>query len=105
VYCVSKAVGQTNTVPPPPPNKISPVRPSGSLSPTSGNIGFYCRNKICFQEAKIIKYFLPNSETFDETLRRLPTLNNMTYRNIGNTNNMTNIFDFAQQCFPVCPGH
>jgi hypothetical protein len=34
VYCVSKAVGQTNTVPPPPPNKIRPVRPCGSLSPT-----------------------------------------------------------------------
>jgi hypothetical protein len=49
------------------------------------------------------KYFLPNSETFDETLfPRLPTLV-MTYRNIGKTNiNMKNIF--AQQCFPVCPG-
>ena len=36
VYCVSKAVGQSNTVPtlPPPPNKIRPVRPCDSLSPT-----------------------------------------------------------------------
>jgi hypothetical protein len=54
VYCVSKAVGQTNTAPP--PNKIRPVRPCGSLSPTSGNIGFYCRNKICFPERRNNNY-------------------------------------------------
>jgi hypothetical protein len=50
-------------------------------------------------------YFLPNSETFDESLfLRLPTLirQYMTYQNIGKTNNMTNIF--GQKCFPICPG-
>jgi hypothetical protein len=78
--------------PPPPPNKIRPMR--FLVSHSSGNIGFYCRNKICFPESKnnnyisyqIQKHLMKHSH-------RLPTLvrQYMTYRNIGKTNNMTNI--------------
>jgi radical SAM superfamily enzyme len=50
-------------------------------------LAFIAETKFASRKAKIIKYFLPNSETFDKT------------------NNMTNIFDFALQFFPVCPGH
>jgi hypothetical protein len=44
------------------------------------------------------KYFLPNSETFDEALSLFADAGKTTwaYQNIVKTNNMTNIF--AQQC-------
>jgi hypothetical protein len=70
-------------------------------------LAFIAETKFASRKAKIIKYLLPNSQTFDETLSPFADAGKtiyMTYRNIGKTNNMT-IFDFAQQCFPVCPGH
>jgi hypothetical protein len=54
-------------------------------------LAFIAEAKFASQKAN---YFPPNSEAFDETLFiRLPTLiNNMTYRKIGKTNNMTTVF-------------
>jgi hypothetical protein len=68
VYCVSKAVGQTNTVPPPPQTRLGPYAHVVPCLPHLEILAFIAETKFASRKAKIIKYFLPNSQTFDETL-------------------------------------
>ena len=73
VHCVSKVVGQTNTVLPPPPplQKTTRLGPYAHVVPYLPHLeilAFIEETKFASRKAKIIKYFLPNSQTFDETL-------------------------------------
>jgi hypothetical protein len=67
VHCVSKAVGQTNLCPPPQTilGLYAHVVP---CLPHLETFAFIEETKFVSRKAKIIKYFLPNSQTFDETL-------------------------------------
>jgi hypothetical protein len=67
VHCVTKAVGQTNTVRlcPPPQARLGPYAHVVSCLPHLETLAFIEETKFASRKAKIIKYFPPNSQTFD----------------------------------------
>ena len=63
VYCASRAVGQTNTAPPPPQARLGPYALDASHGTCSQGTTSLCQGWIYFQKHRDIKVDLPQQES------------------------------------------